>query len=598
MNTKISLALVAVAAIASAPRSAHACFHNESHDSTNDYLSILIHPPGDPPGVEPFGVAFPAGDFGGASSMCGNLDVGHFDSTDYTIDIDNYSFTMTSGHEVQIQLSMDVTAYNTISQNGTGEIGVFIVNAGWPTTFTTWQGGWMSQANGRQNLLLKNFFLPAGNYLISVEAYDNQEDITTSAPYTLIIDASVSAPVGGAVEQLSSGGLTSCGINKQGALYCWGYNNDGQIGDGTTTTRTSPTEIFPGGVTDVAVSSSGNNVCAVVAGTLYCWGDDTYGQIGNGVTGGSYSSPVQVYGTTAHGLANISGLSVGDDHVCVSTGAPGASGVECWGSNQYGQLGLGSTTNYNTPQSVTLPTHGGSTTYNVAAIASGDYHSCMLMYTGTVADGGTNFTDLYCWGYNGDGEIGQGTTTYDYTSPQRVFAPLPGNVDHSTSNLTAEGRDTCAINNGTQYCFGSNTYGQIGDGTTTGRTSPTAVGAYGSPAVAMGDQACTFSSSAGANYTCWGLNAYGELGLDDNTDYDKLSPTFGYFPSMNSTSHWTGLTGGTASTCGILIDTAGVTAPYCWGNNGLGELGTGNTTSTLYPTAVAGGTGTGGVWAQ
>jgi alpha-tubulin suppressor-like RCC1 family protein len=187
------------------------------------------------------------------------------------------------------------------------------------------------------------------------------------------------------VTAFTTGAYHTCAVLGDGTLQCWGRNGDGELGDGTFTTRSIPRPVD--GLTGVvAVSGGGGHTCAVLSdGTVRCWGDNTGGQLGNGTTVGS-TTPVAV-----NGIAGAVNVSAGWRHTCALL-ADGT--VRCWGQNQFGQLGDGTTTNRTTPVPVAVT--------GAAAITAGWWHhSCALLGDGTVR----------CWGENAWGQLGNGTTT-------------------------------------------------------------------------------------------------------------------------------------------------------------------------------------------
>jgi alpha-tubulin suppressor-like RCC1 family protein len=220
----------------------------------------------------------------------------------------------------------------------------------------------------------------------------------------------------------------TCALTTTGGLKCWGENWDGQVGDGTTTNRSTPVDVT--GLTSgvAAVSAGGSHTCALTTGGgLKCWGDNAYGQLGDGTTTDRWS-PVDVTGLTS-GVAAVAGAA---NHTCALTTA---GGLKCWGYNYEGQLGDGTTTDRWTPVDVTGLTSG------VAALAARDYHTCAL----TIAGG------LKCWGRNDDGQLGDGTTT-DRWSPVDVTGLTSG-----VAAVAAGGWHTCALTTaGGLKCWGEN----------------------------------------------------------------------------------------------------------------------------------------------
>ena len=198
----------------------------------------------------------------------------------------------------------------------------------------------------------------------------------------------VTAAAAAKAQQPAVGGSLSCALRAGGAVKCWGRNEYGQLGDGTT----SEGSVVPVGVSGLgsgvqAVSSGYNHACALLAGgAIKCWGHNQQGQLGDGTTT-SRSVPVGVSGLGSGVLTVSSG-----GHQSCALLAGGA--VKCWGDNQYGQLGDGTTTSQSVPVGVSGLGSG------VQAVSVGNNHSCALLAGGAVK----------CWGYNQYGELGDGTT--------------------------------------------------------------------------------------------------------------------------------------------------------------------------------------------
>ncbi len=194
------------------------------------------------------------------------------------------------------------------------------------------------------------------------------------------------------------GGGHTCGVTDAGGVLCWGRNDFGQLGDGTNMSSLVPVVIA--GLSGVTTVHAGRwHSCALVAGgAAKCWGSNAAGQLGDGSLGGASNTPVDVAGLGAAAQAAAGGL-----HNCVRTAS---SGVQCWGFNDVGQVGDGtSSTVRPTPVDV-LESPGGSALTNVASVAAGGSvntsgHSCALMVTGAVK----------CWGNNDHGQLGDGTNT-------------------------------------------------------------------------------------------------------------------------------------------------------------------------------------------
>jgi alpha-tubulin suppressor-like RCC1 family protein len=276
--------------------------------------------------------------------------------------------------------------------------------------------------------------------------YGQLGDGTTTDRYTPV---DVSGLAGRAVS-ISAGFLHTCALTIAGGVKCWGWNHDGQLGDGTRIDRLTPVDVS-GLTSGVAAVSAGGHSCAVLrAGEVKCWGDNSFGQLGDGTTTGR-PTPVDVSAITGV----VAAASGGYGHTCALTSAGGG---KCWGSNRSGQLGDGTTTDRITPVDVSGLGTG------VAALALGADHTCALTTTGGVM----------CWGDNFYGQLGDGTSI-----TRSVLAPASGLTD-SIRQITAGYEHTCALTStGGVKCWGDNRSGQLGDGTSRGRSSPVDVVGFG-----------------------------------------------------------------------------------------------------------------------
>jgi LPXTG-motif cell wall-anchored protein len=264
------------------------------------------------------------------------------------------------------------------------------------------------------------------------------------------------------VSMVSVGGTSSCAVLQSGALKCWGLNNWGQLGGGSTDpSSTTPVEVtgLTSGVTSASVG--GDHACAVVSGAVKCWGKGSSGQIGDGNPNNSGSGipPTQVTGLTS----GVEAISAGDEFNCalLNTGA-----VMCWGKNSDGQLGDGQGGQGGPGEYALDPVQVTGLTSGVVAISAGLSHACALLSTGEVK----------CWGSN-DGALGNGSDD-DSLVPVTVSGlGAPVKAVSAGSNLTC-----VLIGTADLRCFGVNYYGEIGDGTTQGSNIPVQVVGLGSAA--------------------------------------------------------------------------------------------------------------------
>ena len=241
--------------------------------------------------------------------------------------------------------------------------------------------------------------------------------------------------------KLSAGSSHTCSLDSVGGVSCWGANFFGQIGDGTTTSRLTPVPVsgLSSGVT--AVSAGGRHSCALTtAGGVRCWGENSFGQLGDGTTTNRLT-PVFVSGLSS----GVAAIATNISHSCALTNA---GAVLCWGDNDFGQLGDGTQFDRLTPGPVSGLSSG------VTAISVGNSHSCALTTTGAVR----------CWGLNSNGQIGDGTTITRLTS-----VPVSG-LSSGVAAISAAGLHSCALTTaGGVRCWGFNGSGRLGDGTTTDR---------------------------------------------------------------------------------------------------------------------------------
>ena len=352
---------------------------------------------------------------------------------------------------------------------------------------------------------------------------------------------------------VSSSTYHTCGVTTARAAYCWGRNANGQLGDGSTTGELNPVLVTaPAGVSFAAVSARFLHTCGVTAaGAAYCWGFNGSGQLGDGTTT-QQLTPVLVVAPAAVSFAAV---STGISHTC---GVTPAGAAYCWGDNANGQLGDGSTTGELTPVLVAAPAG-----VSFAAVSAGTSHTCGVTAAGAA----------YCWGFNADGELGDGSGTGQLT-PVPVAAP-PG---VSFLAVSVGGNHSCGVTaSGAAYCWGSNGAGELGDGTTTNQLSPVQVaGSVSFATLTAGFFHTCGVTAAGAAY-CWGANSSGRLG--DGTTTQRLTPVLVAAPAGVS---FAALSAGNSHSCGVTP--AG--AAYCWGDNFYGQLGDGTTTDQLTPVRV------------
>ena len=286
------------------------------------------------------------------------------------------------------------------------------------------------------------------------------------------------------ISRVAAGDEFACALVRDGTVTCWGLGESGQRGDGTFTTFSSGPVSVNGLSGAVALGSGYAHACALLAdATVRCWGEDIEGELGNGTTATpGIAAPVQVVG-----IAGAQAIATGSYHTCALLSN---SSVKCWGRNDQAQLGDGTATSSSTPVDV-------SGLNGVTALAGGGAHTCALRSDGTI----------YCWGDNEFGEIGDGTTA-------RAYGPVQVVGVNDAIAIAAGWRHTCALRaDGTVWCWGQNACGQLGDGTTNDSSVPVkAVAVDSAVDITAGWWHHSCALRRDGSVRCWGENTWGQLG--------------------------------------------------------------------------------------
>jgi alpha-tubulin suppressor-like RCC1 family protein len=319
---------------------------------------------------------------------------------------------------------------------------------------------------------------------------------------------------------------------------------------------------WPGVEVTFAVASGGGSVTGATTST----GTDGIATVGSWTLGDTPGTNTLTATAAESGIMEnpvtftATGVLISTQHITAGTyttcGIAAGSQAFCWGGNFLGSIGDGTTILRTAP----TPVAGG---LSFAAITGGYDHTCGLTLSGLA----------YCWGSNAYGQVGDGT----FDSPRLVPTHVSGGLTFTM--LESGTYQACGLMaGGAAYCWGNNTYGRLGDGTTTNRSVPTPViGGLSFTSVVSGDNHTCGLVSGGIAY-CWGLNNAGQVG--DGTLTDRYQPT-----AVAGGHTFTALTLGYGDTCGLTESGEA----FCWGLNLFGELGDGSTTDRSLPTPVSGG---------
>ncbi|HXI63149.1 MAG TPA: Ig-like domain-containing protein [Gemmatimonadales bacterium] len=370
-----------------------------------------------------------------------------------------------------------------------------------------------------------------------------------------------------------AGAYNSCGLTTGGTAYCWGNGTYGQIGDGAKANAFAP-ELVANLTSLTSITVGGVHSCGLAAGgTAYCWGDDAAGQLGAGTPG------AQVCGIDAEPCSSTP-LAVAGGHTFSSitagwvlTCALESSAAFCWGDNPVGGLGDGSTASSRTPVAVT----GGIAFEHIVV---GNEFACGLIAGGAA----------YCWGNNSAGELGIGPTGPQVCSSEPCStAPVAVSGNLTFVALSAGQFHVCGVTSGgAGYCWGDNANGQLGVSTTETcsfggfffdcSTTPLPVdGGVAFTSISAGIFHSCGVTATGAGY-CWGSNSDGQLGTG-TTDFAPAPTLIAgglSFAAVSAFGRW--------HSCGL---TTGSLA-YCWGYNGWGQIGDGTGSETWAPVGVLG----------
>jgi len=387
---------------------------------------------------------------------------------------------------------------------------------------------------------------------------------STTAAQSTAVAVTTAGVSGVTLSQISVGTTFACALTGTGAAYCWGEDGSAQIGNPATAVNF----LVPTAVTSQAemISAGSGDACLIRNGKAFCWGLNANGQLGNNST---TQSLVPVAVTTSGALSGVTltQVAAGTGFTCALSSAGAAY---CWGLNTNGQLGNNSTTQSLVPVAVT--TSGALSGVALTQIGAGTSFACGLASTGTA----------YCWGLGTSGQLGNSATT---SSSVPVTLPNGGVAGLQVAAGAAHG---CALDNtGAGVCWGLNTNGQLGNGSTTSTDSPGLVTASGvlsgvNLTQIDGGNADTCAAAAGGAAYCWGINTNGELG--NNSTTQSTAPVAVTTSGVLAGVALSQISVGQDFACAL--DTTG--AAYCWGLDANGQLGNNSTTQSTVPVLVQG----------
>jgi len=355
---------------------------------------------------------------------------------------------------------------------------------------------------------------------------------------------------------LTAGGDHTCAV-IDGVAWCWGGNASGELGDGTTQSRSTPTRVtgLPSAPV-TAISAGHDHTCAVVAGDVWCWGAGGSGELG--VAGTSTSpSPRKVPGLPA---GQATAVNAGRGFTCASAGR----GAYCWGSNSVGRLGDGTGVASRVTPAPVVTASGPLT--DVTQLAGQGDKACARN-----ADGAG-----YCWGHNESGALGDPSVGDSSNVAVKVLG-----VSGKVVRISTAGYHTCALlDTGAVQCFGQGTAGELGDGRGVSSNTPVTVTGIASDATWVaavggptdGDASCAVQKG---RVKCWGEGQYGRLGDQGTTS--RRSPV-----EVPLQEPAVSVEGGYAHFCALVASGA----IHCWGRGTAGQLGDGATANRPVPVVV------------
>jgi uncharacterized repeat protein (TIGR02543 family) len=400
------------------------------------------------------------------------------------------------------------------------------------------------------------------------------------------------------IVDISLGSAHSSAVSSTGRVFTWGSNSSGRLGDGTTTSKSVPTEItfrfsLAAGDKIVSTSLGGSHSSAVSStGRVFTWGDNEHGKLG------LYKDTFDGYSNSPSAVSLLwFNLAAGDKIVSLSLGGTHSSAISStgrvfiWGANSSGQLGDGTTTSKSVPTEITSR-FSLATGDKIVSMSLGSSHSSAISSTGRV----------FTWGRNDVGRLGDGSTS-DKLTPTDITSSFALDSNDNIVIISLGVQHSSAISStGRVFTWGSNAKGQLGTNSTTNRLTPTEITSNFNLVTedkivsmslggdfASGNYYSSAVSSTGRVFT-WGANNLGQLG--DGSTSDKSIPTeitssFALAAGDRILNLSLGISQSSISGHSSAISSTG--RVFTWGNNGNGQLGDGTTGSSnnkLVPTII------------
>ena len=339
---------------------------------------------------------------------------------------------------------------------------------------------------------------PATRYYVNVIVTDEAGHKSSYLPESFKTDS---------LKTVTAGWEHSCLINQDGKPYCWGIDDDGALGDGLSAgdqyRPVAVSQTLIAGKKFVSIDANYKNTCALTdSHELWCWGRGAAGAIGHG-TNNNQTTPIQIAGNWRFVTSGLTLSSLGDTTVCaINTSGDGY----CWGQDNYSKLGNGgSNSNTNSPGLIS----GG---HKWKVIRSGMIHTCGLTEAGKA----------YCWGDNANKQVGTTSTIADYSTPE------PAATEYSFIDIAIEPYSTCGLTKDHKiYCWGDANDGRLGHGSTneTDRSQPVRViGGHSFKKISSKFSRGICGITTADELYCWGPNTGGVLG--DGTTTSRRSPVY------------------------------------------------------------------------